>query len=188
MEIQNRVRVLSMHPKKFAVWLFIIAIAMMFAGMTSAYIVKKSEGDWLSFDLPNMFLYSTIIVLASSVVLQWSYFAAKKDYLTQVKIGVGLTTFLGIVFLIAQYLGWKDLVANDIYFVGNAAGSFVYVFSGLHGFHIVSGLIFLLIVLSSAFKYKVHSKDMVLIEMCTTYWHFLGGLWLYLYLFLIVNN
>jgi cytochrome c oxidase subunit 3 len=179
---------LSMHPQKFAVWLFIIAICMMFAGMTSAYIVKQSEGNWLMFDLPIMFVYSSIIVVLSSITMHWSFISAKRDNLTQIRLGVLLTTILGFSFLVSQYLGWVALVDSDVFFVGNAAGSFIYVFSGLHGFHLVSGIIFLLIVLSSALKFKIHSKSLVLIEMCTTYWHFLGGLWLYLYLFLIVNN
>jgi cytochrome c oxidase subunit 3 len=179
---------LSMNPQKFAVWLFIIAICMMFAGMTSAYIVKQSEGNWLMFDLPKMFVYSSIIVVLSSITMHWSFIAAKRDNLTQIRLGLILTTILGFTFLVTQYLGWIALVDSDVFFVGNAAGSFVYVFSGLHAFHLISGLIFLLIVLSSALKFKIHSKSLVLIEMCTTYWHFLGGLWLYLYLFLIVNN
>lgn len=181
-------RELSMHPQKFAVWLFIIAICMMFAGMTSAYIVKQSEGNWLMFDLPQMFVYSSIIVILSSIAMHYSFISAKRDNLTQLKFGLVVTTILGFCFLVSQYLGWIALVKSDVFFVGNAAGSFVYVFSGLHGFHLVSGIIFLLIVLSSALKFKIHSKSLVLIEMCTTYWHFLGGLWLYLYLFLIVNN
>lgn len=180
--------VLAMHPQKFAVWLFIIAITMMFAGMTSAYIVKQSEGNWLLFDLPDLFLYSTAVVIISSITMHWAYIAAHRDNLVQVTVALTATTIFGIIFLIAQYLGWIALVESDVFFVGNAAGSFVYVFTGLHGFHLVSGLIFLIIVLTSAYKYQVHSKKIVLIEMCTTYWHFLGGLWLYLYLFLIVNN
>jgi cytochrome c oxidase subunit 3 len=184
----ERKRELSMHPQKFAVWLFIIAICMMFAGMTSAYIVKQSEGNWLMFELPKMFVYSSAIIVLSSITMHWSLIAAKRDNLSQIRLAVILTTVLGFCFLVTQYLGWVALVATDVFFVGNAAGSFVYVFSGLHAFHLVSGIIFLLIVLSSALKFKIHSKSLVLIEMCTTYWHFLGGLWLYLYLFLIVNN
>ncbi len=181
-------KVLSMHPKKFAVWLFIISITMIFAAMTSAYIVKQAEGNWLIFDMPTAFLYTSIVIILSSVTMQWAYFAASRDNLGQVKWMMALTVVLSLVFLVGQYYSWVELVDSDVFFVGNPAGSFVYVFTGLHAFHLISGIVFLIIVLSSAMKYKVHSRSMVQIEMCATYWHFLGGLWLYLYLFLILNN
>ncbi|MEQ9164824.1 MAG: cytochrome c oxidase subunit 3, partial [Fulvivirga sp.] len=72
--------------------------------------------------------------------------------------------------------------------VGNPSGSFLYILSGLHGLHLVSGIIFLIIVLISTFKYRVHSKNLAQIQMCTTYWHFLGGLWIYLFVFLLLNH
>ncbi|MEQ9302098.1 MAG: cytochrome c oxidase subunit 3 [Cyclobacteriaceae bacterium] len=177
-----------MHPKKFAVWLFIISITMIFAAMTSAYIVKQGDGNWLIFDMPMAFLYTSVVIVLSSVTMQWAYFAASRDNLAQVKWSMALTVVLSFIFLVGQYYSWLELIDNDVFFVGNPAGSFVYVFSGLHAFHLISGIVFLIIVLSSAMKYKVHSRSMVQIEMCATYWHFLGGLWLYLYLFLILNN
>lgn len=181
-------KVLSMHPKKFAVWLFIISITMIFAAMTSAYIVKQGDGNWLIFDMPMAFLYTSVVIVISSVTMQWAYFSASRDNLAQVKWSMALTVMLSFIFLVGQYYSWLELIDNDVFFVGNPAGSFVYVFSGLHAFHLISGIVFLIIVLSSAMKYKVHSRSMVQIEMCATYWHFLGGLWLYLYLFLILNN
>ena len=87
-----------------------------------------------------------------------------------------------------QYLAWIELVAEDVFFVGNPSGSFVYVFSGLHLAHLIGGLVFLLVIFLDTINYKVHSKNMLTIEMCTTYWHFLGLLWIYLYLFLVMNN
>jgi cytochrome c oxidase subunit 3 len=181
-------RVRSMNPKKFAMWLFIISIAMIFASMTSAYIVKKAEGDWLVFDFPQMFAYTSVMIVVSSITMHFAYLSAKKNNLFNIRLGLILTAALAIAFTIGQYLSWGELVAQDVYFVGNPAGSFIYIFTGLHVAHLAGGLVFLFIVLYRAFKYRVHSKNLLSIEMCTTYWHFLGGLWLYLYLFLIVNN
>ena len=95
---------------------------------------------------------------------------------------------LGFAFLIGQIQSWKQLVEMDVYFVGNPTGSFLYVLTGLHAIHIISGLVFLIIVIVSSFKLKIHSRSLIRIEMCTTYWHFLGGLWLYLFLFLKLNH
>jgi cytochrome c oxidase subunit 3 len=178
----------SVNAKKFALWLFIVSICMLFAGLTSAYIVKKSDGRWLQFDMPDMFLYSTVVLVLSSVAMHWTYLKAKDNSLKAVKIGITATAAIAIAFFYMQYLSWVKLVAQDVFLVGNPSGSFVYIFSGLHLAHLIGGLVFLLVVFLDTMNYKVHSKSMLAIEMCTTYWHFLGGLWIYLYLFLVMNN
>ncbi len=177
---------LAMNPKKFAMWLFIGSVVMLFASLTSAYIVRQAEGNWMYFELPGILTISTIVILLSSATMQWAYWSAKKDNLQNVRVLVAITTLLGVAFLVLQFQGWKDLVTNQVYLVGNPSGSFLYVITGLHGMHIISAIVFLLIVLVSAFRFRVHSKNLLQIEMCTTYWHFLGGLWLYLFVFLLL--
>ncbi len=177
---------LAMNPKKFAMWLFIGSVVMLFASLTSAYIVRQAEGNWLYFELPGILTVSTVVILLSSVTMQWAYWAAKKDSLQMVRTLVLTTSLLGVSFLVLQFYGWKDLVANQVFLVGNPSGSFLYVITGLHGLHIISAIVFLLIVLIAAFRFKVHAKKLLQIEMCTTYWHFLGGLWLYLFVFLLL--
>ena len=161
---------------------------MIFAALTSAYIVRQAEGNWLQFEMPTMLYISSVVILLSSATLHWSYLAAKKDKLANLKIGIILSTILGLVFLATQFEAWQELVAMDVYFVGNPAGSFLYVLTGLHAFHLIFGVIFLIIVLISSFRDKVHSKNLNLIEMGATFWHFLGGLWIYLFLFLLLNH
>lgn len=182
------VRVKSMHPKKFAMWLFIISVLMVFASLTSAYIVKKSEGDWLIIDFPTLFQWTTAVIILSSITIQGAFFSAKKNNLGMLRTFLSITGVLAIVFVVGQYMSWSQLVDQDVYFVGNPAGSFIYIFTGLHAAHLIGGIIFLSVVLVNAFRYKIHSKSTAQIEICTTYWHFLGGLWLYLYIFLILNN
>jgi cytochrome c oxidase subunit 3 len=186
--IEEPKKPLSMNPKKFAMWLFIATVMMLFAALTSAYIVRRAEGNWVFFELPSLFYYTSVFIILSSITMQWAYFAAKRDNLEMVKVTVGVTSVLGIAFLIGQYFAWKELIKESIYLVGNPSGSFIYLITGLHGLHIISAVIFLLIVLNSTFKYKIHSKNMTQMEMCTTYWHFLGGLWLYLFVFLLLNR
>lgn len=186
--VEEAKKPLSMNPKKFALWLFIVSVIMVFAALTSAYIVRQAEGNWLIFELPQLFWITSVIILISSGTMHWAYLAAKRDSLESVKLATSITTILGVAFLVGQFLAWNDLVANNVFFVGNPSGSFVYVLSGLHGLHIIGGVVFLLILLSSTFKYKVHSKNLSLIEMCATYWHFLDVLWLYLFVFLLLNR
>ncbi len=179
---------ISMHPKKFALWLFLVTVLMVFAALTSAYIVRQAEGNWLEYELPEIFWLTSGIVLLSSVCVQAAYFAAKSDNFLGLRIWMVLTVLLGIAFLVGQWYSWVALVDREVFFVGNPAGSFLYVFTGLHALHLISGVIFLIIVLISTFRYKVHSQALNTLEMATTYWHFLGGLWLYLFLFLLLNH
>ncbi len=184
--VEEPKKTLAMNPKKFAMWLFIGSVVMLFAALTSAYIVRQAEGNWLFFELPGLFTTSTIVILLSSAAMQWAYWSAKKDNLEMVKIMVTVTSILGLAFLVLQFEGWKELVANQVYLVGNPSGSFLYIITGLHGLHLISAIIFLLIVLVATYRYKVHSRNLTQMEMCTTYWHFLGGLWLYLFVFLLL--
>lgn len=181
----------GVHPLKFALWLMIMSIIMMFAAFTSAYIVRRAEGNWLEFNLPSNLIMNTALILLSSVTMQASYYFAKRDNLAKLKIALIATAILGTAFLIGQWDAWGDLVGRKIFFGGataNPSGSFLYVLTGVHGFHLITGLIFVIIVLISSFQFKVHSRNMLRIELCTIYWHFLGGLWVYLYLFLTLNH
>ena len=179
---------LAMHPKKFAMWLFMASVMMLFASLTSAYIVREAEGNWLYFELPLLFYYTTAIIAVSSVTMQWAYFEARKDRLNRVRNLILITSVLGVAFLVGQLLAWAELLKNSIYFEGNPSGSFVYVLTGLHGVHVVSAVMFLLVVLNSAVKLRINSKNMAQMEMCTTYWHFLGGLWIYLFILFLLNR
>jgi cytochrome c oxidase subunit 3 len=181
----------SMNPKRFALWLFIVSVIMLFGAWTSAYIVKRGEPGWSSFELPIQFWLNTGIIILSSASMVWARLAAKKDDMAATKIALSLTTVLGAAFLVGQWLAWQKMVEMNYFFAGsasNSSSSFIYVLTGFHGLHIVSGIIFLLIVLGSAFRYKIHSKNMLRLELCSTYWHFLGGLWLYLFVFLLLNR
>jgi cytochrome c oxidase subunit 3 len=184
--VEEPKRPLAMHPKKFAMWLFLATVVMLFASLTSAYIVRRADGNWQIFDLPSMFFVSSIVIILSSIAMQLGYWSAKRNDSEKVKMWVTLTALLGLTFMVLQLMGWGQLIDNRIHFSGgNPSASFVYVLSGLHGAHLISAVIFLSIVWNSARQLKINSKNLAQIEMCTTYWHFLGGLWLYLFVFLL---
>ncbi len=181
----------GIHPLKFSLWLIIISIIMMFAAFTSAYIVRRAEGNWLEYDLPNILLINTVLIALSSVTMQLAHNAAAKNNLSMLRMMLFLTFSLGLAFLVGQWSAWGEMVDNNIFFGGetsNPAGSFMYVLTGVHGFHLITGLIYLAAVIVASLKYKVHSKKMLRIQLCTIYWHFLGGLWIYLYIFLRINH
>ena len=181
-------KTMTMDPKRFLLWMFMVSIVMIFASLTSAYIVRQAEGNWLAFDLPSILWYSTVILLLSSVTAQLAYRSAKHDNIGSLKVYLSLTLVLGVGFLVTQLYTWGVLVDNNVFFVGNPAGSFIYVIMGVHGFHLISGLVYLLIMLAQSFQYKIHSKKMLHIGLSVSYWHFLDVLWIYLFLFLLLNH
>ncbi len=176
---------LSMNPKKFILWLFIVSIIMMFAAMTSGYLVRRAEGNWIDYQIPTVFSYSSLVLVLSSITMHWAYVSAKKDRFAMMRTAITITFALGIVFLYMQFQGWIDLVQQKVFFVGNPAGSFMYVFTGLHGFHLISGLIVLVFALVAAFRLRIHGKNLIQLEIAASYWHFLDILWLYLFFFLV---
>lgn len=177
------------NPKKFSLWLLLLGILMLFSGLTSAYIVRKGDGNWFDFEIPPIFLYSTIIVLLSSVTMIWAYRAAKKDNISGIKFGLSATIILGIAFMVSQYMGWLALSNQGLYFVNPKYGdkisaSFLIAIAAIHLVHILAGIIYLVVMLINAFRFKIHKKNTLQISMCNTYWHFVGFLWVYLYMFL----
>ncbi|MDG1045793.1 MAG: cytochrome c oxidase subunit 3 [Bacteroidia bacterium] len=177
------------NPKKFSLWLLLLGILMLFSGLTSAYIVRKGDGNWFDFELPPIFMYSTIIVLMSSVTMIWAFRAAKRDNITGIKIGLAATIILGIAFVISQYMGWLTLSDQGLHFVNPKYGdkvsaSFLIAIAAIHLAHILAGIVYLIVMFINAFRFKIHKKNTLQISMCNTYWHFVGFLWVYLYMFL----
>lgn len=177
--------ILTVNKWKFITWLFIITIVMLFASQTSAYLVRRAEGNWTEFTLPLIFWYSTGVLLVSSIFMHLAYLAGKKDEFKKLKLYISLAFGLGSAFLIMQYIGWQQLQQQDIFLKGNPSGSFMYILTGLHAFHLITGLAVLLYSFIAVFRNKVHSKNLIQIEVCATYWHFLDILWIYLFVFLI---
>ena len=175
----------KIHPHKFALMVACASMVMMFAALTSAYIVRQAQGNWLEFQLPVAFLFSTMVILLSSVTLQFAYFSFLKEKAATYKGLLGITFILGLAFLVLQYQGWLGLFDIGVEFNGNPSGSFVYVISGLHAMHILAGIAVLFVALVHAYslKFQVTNVRKRRLELTLIFWHFLGFLWIYLFLF-----
>ncbi|MBI2272298.1 MAG: heme-copper oxidase subunit III [Chitinophagaceae bacterium] len=159
---------------------------MMFAGLTSAYVVKKNQSNWLEFNLPQIFWYSTFVILLSSVTIHLTVKAFKAREMGRYRLLITLTAALGVLFLVLQLLGFRELQNSNIALVGaksNSAASFLFVITGLHMLHILGGVIALLIIFARAYAVKVKNYSSLPIEMAATYWHFVDVLWIYLFIF-----
>jgi cytochrome c oxidase subunit 3 len=179
----------AMHPMRFAMWLFIATIVMLFAALTSAYIVKRGAPGWSEIVLPQLFTVNTVVILLSSISMVWAVRAAKNNNVEMTKLALWITTILGLGFVVGQYLAYQEMITMNEYLTGGAVShSFIYILSGAHVFHLIGGVFFLIIVLKSTYKRKVNANNLDQIEICATYWHFLDVLWLYLFVFLLLNK
>lgn len=177
----------KIDSKKLALLIGCASIVMMFAGLTSAYIVRRAGGNWLEFKLPNIFFINTIVMLLSSVAIHSAYIFFKKGNEVLYKGLLVLSFILGLAFVVLQYQGWLDLTAIGVELTGNPAGSFIYVISGVHAAHVLGGLAAILVAMIQAFslKYKVTKKRKLRFELTLIYWHFVDFLWVYLLVFFL---
>jgi len=188
-ENPHKAEMIEMRKKsaKPLLWIGIVSIVMLFAGLTSAYVVRADNGNWLVFQLPSIAIISTAVIVASSFTMLMAQFSIKKGNQSMASLFLFITFILGITFTYTQYAGWKELTSQGIYFLGkysNASGSFLYLIALMHIFHLFGGLIALLITLVKSIKKRYTSQDYLGIELAAIYWHFLDVLWIYLFLFL----
>jgi len=176
----------KIHPHKFTLWVGIGSLLMMFAGLTSAYIVKRNQANWQTFDLPQFFWYSTAAIIVSSVTIILAERAFKQREMKKYRNLLVATLVLGVLFIVFQLLGFQQLWAKQVTLTGNVSYSFMYVIVLLHAAHVVGGLVALLVLFAKAFSKKTRTYNSVPVELVSTYWHFVDILWIYLLLFLIM--
>lgn len=181
--IENKNRI---HPHKFTLWVAIGSIVMMFAGLTSAYIVKKNQAGWVSFILPVVFWYSTAVMLASSATLYMARRAFKARLMARYRQLIGATMVLGLAFIVLQVIGFSQLWKAGLTLTAGVSYSFLYVIVGLHALHVVGGVIALVVMSLKAFSIRTRVYSTVPVELISTYWHFVDILWIYLLVFLLM--
>jgi cytochrome c oxidase subunit 3 len=176
----------KIHPHKFTLWVGIGSIIMMFAGLTSAYIVKRSQANWTMLEIPPIFWVSTITILLSSVTMYLAVKAFRERNMNRYRSMLSLTAILGLAFLVMQVIGFLQYRTMDIRLIGagsNASYSFLLAIASLHAAHVFGGVIALVIIARKALSSRNRSYSSVPVEIIATYWHFVGILWIYLILF-----
>lgn len=181
---------LALGPKKFNMWIFIFTSFMFFAALTSGFIVYSGgRGHGINMVLPTAFMYSTVCIVISSVTMFMASRAAKALQFDKQRLYLILTLLLGIVFFAIQVYGWSQLINMGVYFVNNnASQTFIYVFTGMHLVHIIAGLLLLANTLIGSYKNIPQVKNLFGMEMSSIFWHFIDIIWIYLYVFLLLNQ
>lgn len=182
------IREAARKTAKPLLYIGMVSIVMLFAGLTSAYVVRANNTNWLIFQLPDISIISTAIIITSSITMLVAQNAIKKDNFKLTSLALFLTLALGIAFFMTQIEAWRQLTQEQgIYFIGkdsNAAGSFLYLIAAVHLAHMIGGLLALMVSLTKSLLKKYSSADYLGIELTAIYWHFLDLLWIYLFLFL----
>jgi cytochrome c oxidase subunit 3 len=176
------------RSKKTMMWFAMISMSMVFAGLTSAYVVSKSRKDWgIDLVFPNAFIYSILIIVASSVTFYFVKKAIEKDNRSLATVLLLSTLALGIIFIFLQFEGFSDIIKQGYHFTGptsNIVTTFMFIIVVTHLAHIIGGILVLLVVIYNHFKQKYKTGQTLGLELGAMYWHFVDFLWVYLFLFL----
>jgi cytochrome c oxidase subunit 3 len=183
-------------------WVVVAAISMSFAAFTSSMIVRQgSSADWIHFQLPRVLYVNTVILLASSLTLELTRRRviaipatlrhSSADARTLLSNGIYwlyVTGALGLIFILGQFLAWRNLAAQGLYLATNPSSSFFYVFTALHGVHLLGGIGGLAYVLRKLIGSKTGTAMHVRsFGAFSIYWHFMDILWVYLLLLLAMR-
>lgn len=177
----------KIHPHKFTMWVAMGSIVMMFAGLTSAYLVRKAQANWLEFNLPPVFWISTFVILTSSLTMHLALQSFKARLMQRYRLFITITAFLGALFAVLQYSGFNYLYNHGVQVFGtgsNPAASFLGIITGLHALHVLGGVLALFVIFFRAYSSRVKRYNITPIEVISTYWHFVDILWIYLFIFL----
>lgn len=176
----------KMHPHKFTLWIAIGSITMMFAGFTSAYIVKSNQAGWQPVQMPKIFFLSTVLILISSVTIFLAQKAMTAREMARYRALITTTAVLGLAFVATQILGFSQLWQQQITFKESVAGSFFYIITGVHALHVIGGIIALAVLFLRAYSAKTKFYSTAPVETAGLYWHFVDVLWIYLFVFFLL--
>jgi cytochrome c oxidase subunit 3 len=193
----------KIHPHKFALWVAMGSISMMFAGLTSAYVVKQAGGNWRTFHLPFVFWISTVVILLSSITIILGLKAFKNREMIKYKRLITATLILGVSFGVLQFAGFSTLYSQPqqvvfngetearylpVTVAGNPSESFLFIIAGLHLLHILGGVVALVIIYVKTLRKRVKVYNSTGLEIVASYWHFVDVLWIYLFVFFLANQ
>jgi len=185
-DLEEELKVGRNKSAKPMLWVSMISMVMFFAGLTSAYVISMRRDDWVTFELPDAFYSSTILIILSSITITISQKLLTKDKRELSIVFLLITFLLGITFIWQQYAGFEDLRNAGLFFTGptsTVSTSFIIGISLMHAVHVIAGIIVLLVVIYNHFKYRYKSDDLLGLELGAIFWHFVDVLWIYLFFF-----
>ncbi len=177
---------LPFDTAQLGVWALLATLSMLFAGFTSAYLVRRVGSDWQHISLPSILWFNTALLLASSITLELARASMRRWHTDAAKGWLLATALLGLAFLVGQLLAWRQLAAQGIFVPTSPHSSFFYMLTGVHGVHLLGGILALFFALSRVWHSHWSAAEPNALNLCATYWHFVDGVWLYLFVLMFV--
>ena len=171
---------------RMGLWLLLTGITMLFAGFSSAYIVLRGLPSWQNVAVPSVLWVNTLVIMASSVAMEQTRRSMRRGQAGSAKLWIGATGALGLAFLVGQVVAWGRMVDAGVFLPSTLHSSFLYILTGTHAVHLVGGVGALAFVLIQTFRNRYTKQDHEPIALCATYWHFIDGLWVYLFLLFVL--
>ena len=177
---------------RIGTWVALASMVMLFTSLSSAYIVRSASSfDWVPMRAPRVMFAGTLCLLLSSVALEFARRRLKQSLHEAYARYLLLTGFLGMAFLSSQLLAWRQLARQGIYLASNPYSSFFYLLTGVHGIHLLGGLLALGFLWLRSRRQQSADPDFVarrqgIADAVAIYWHFMDGLWIYLFLLLFL--
>ena len=171
----------SLLPARIGLGVFLAVVGSLFALVTSAYLMRMDLPDWRTVPIPTLLWFNTGVLVLSSVTLQLAQVAARYEDRDVVIAGLLAGGVSAVTFLAGQLLAWQELRNAGYFLTANPANSFFYLITGLHGLHLLGGLVGLGRTIAKAFSGLALPQLRLSVELCTTYWHFLLLVWLILF-------
>jgi cytochrome c oxidase subunit 3 len=165
------------------VWLLVGAITILFIAFISTYLVRRAQSDWRIGPLPPVLWVNTAILIASGLALERARRAARSDASARARAALAVAAALGIAFVAGQIVAWTQLAAAGIFMASNPHAAFFYLFTGVHGLHVAGGICALAYTLWKTWRVDARTA-LDAIEPTATYWHFVDGLWIFLFVIL----
>ncbi|HXV59639.1 MAG TPA: heme-copper oxidase subunit III [Vicinamibacteria bacterium] len=174
----------QVETAKLGLWIALGSVTMLFAAFTSAYLVRSSGDDWVPLVVPPILYPNSLVLIASSVSMEIARRRFVSFWPVSFRKWLLVTAALGVIFLAGQVFAWKALATSGVYLTSHPHSSFFYVLTGVHGVHLVAGVLVILYVLVLATRRSLTPGESSSPELAATYWHFVDVLWLYLFVVL----
>jgi cytochrome c oxidase subunit 3 len=172
-------------PTRFGLWLFLGTLSMMFIGLTSAYMVRRVSADWRALPAIPLLWVNTALLLGSSATLETARRRLRGFDLRGSEGWLLATGVLGLGFFGGQIAAWRTLTARGFLLASSPHHSFFYLLTGLHLVHILAALVWF-VATYVRLRRMAYAPGEDGLGLLATFWHFLGGLWVYVLLLLFV--
>lgn len=175
-------------PAKMALWVFLGVASSLFVLFVSAYAMRLTVVDWTPLPRPRLLMLNTGLLIAASIAMQWTVHAVRRADLANVRLGLGISGVLTLGFIAGQLFVWTQMRSAGFLVASSAASAFFYLLTGVHGLHVLGGLVAWGRATTRAWRGAAPGRLRLVVELCATYWHFLLVVWLVLYALLVSDQ